>query len=129
MDFYTADAYCTLEYDNLKIVDAVGLTVHADATIENEIRCINGHPYMYSASTKALDIDEVRKFFKGSNSFSEFEQRFGQPNAKNIYCYYELPIENGECRYIQIGTDNETIYSATIVNAFEYIETIYRKNK
>ena len=129
LDFYTADEYCILEYDdNLKIVDSVGLTVHADATIENEIRCISGHPHMYSTSTEPLNIDAVRNFFKVSNSFSEFTKQFGQPNAKNIYCYYELPMENAKPRYLQIGTVNDTIYSATIENDFEYIETVYNEN-
>ena len=129
LDFYTADEYCILEYDdNLKIVDSVGLTVHADATIENEIRCISGHPHMYSTSTEPLNIDAIRSFFKVSNSFSEFKKQFGHPNAENIYCYYELPIESGEHRYLQIGMDSDTIYGATVVNEFEYIETIYNKN-
>ena len=127
MDFYTADEYCILDYDdNLKIIDSVGLTVHADATIENEIRCISGHPHKYSTSTEPLNIDAIKNFFEVSNSFSEFTAQFGQPNAKNIYCYYELPIEGSEHRYLQISTDNNTIYSATVVDEFEYIETIYK---
>ena len=129
MDFYTADEHCILKYDdNLKIVESVGLTVHADATIENEIRCISGNPHMYSTSTEPLNIDAIRSFFKVSNSFSEFKKQFGHPNAENIYCYYELSIESGEHRYLQIGTDSDTIYGATVVNEFEYIETIYNKN-
>ena len=127
VDFYTADEYCIVRYDNLKIIDSVGLTVHADATVENEIRCISGYPYMYSASAEPLNIESVREFFKVSNSFSEFTKQFGQPNAENIYCYYELPVENGEYRYLQIGTDNDRIYNAAVVNALEYIETVYNK--
>ena len=126
MAFYTADEYCILEYDdNLKIIDSVGLTVHADATVEKEIRCISGHPHMYSSSTDPLNIGDVRSFFKTSNSFSEFTKQFGQPNAENIYCYYELPIEGGKHRYLQIGMHNDEIFSAAVVNEFEHIETIY----
>ena len=126
MDFFTADEYCILEYDDqLKIVDSVGLTVHADATVESEIRCINSHPYMYSATTEPLDIEAVRSFFKVSDSFSEFIKQYGQPNAENIYCCYELLTDGGEYSYLQICTNNDTIYGANVVNAFEYIETIY----
>ena len=129
LDFYTADEYCILEYDDqLKIVNSVGLTVHADATVDSEIRCISGHPHMYSPTTKPLNIGDVTGFFKTSNSFSEFKKRFGDPNAENIYCYYELPLENGANRYLQIGTDNDTIYGATVVDEFECIETIYNNN-
>ncbi len=129
MVFYTADEYCILEYDdNLKMDDSVGLTVHADATIDNEIRCISGHPYMYSTSTESLNISDISNFFKTSNSFSEFTKQFGFPNAENIYFYYELPIESGEHRYLQIEMHNDTIYGAAVVNEFEYLETIYAKN-
>ena len=104
------------------------LSGEEEATIENEIRCNSGHPHMYSTSTEPLNIDAIRSFFKVSNSFSEFKKQFGHPNAENIYCYYELPIESGEHRYLQIGTDSDKIYGATVVNEFEYIETIYNKN-
>ena len=72
--------------------------------------------------------DAIRNFFKASNSFSEFTKQFGHPNAENIYYYYELPTQSGEHRYLEIGTVNDTIYGATVVNEFEYIETIYNKN-
>ena len=75
-----------------------------------------------------LQFSDIKNYFKNSNSFSEFTKQFGHPNAENIYCYYELPIESGERRYLQIGTDNDTIYGAAVVNEFEYIETIYNKN-
>jgi hypothetical protein len=128
IDFYTADEYCILRYDNLKIAESVGLTVHTDAKIDGEIRCIDGYPYMYSSATEPLNIDDVRNFFKTSNSFSEFTKQFGQPNAEQIYCYYELPAENGEHRYLQIGTHNGTIYGAAVVDEFEYIETVHNEN-
>lgn len=129
MDFYTADEYCILRYDdNIKFAESVGLTVHADAKIDSEIRCIGGYPYMYSSATEPLNIGDIKNFFKTSNDFSEFTKQFGCPNAENIYCYYELPTENGECRYLQIGTHNGTIYGATVVNAFENIETIYTES-
>ena len=130
MDFYTADEYCILTYDAGKIDDSVGLTVHAEATTENEIRCIDGSPYIYSASTKPLNLDDVRSFFQTSDSYSEFIRQFGQPNAENIYRYYELPMENGESRYLQIGLENrkKSICSASIVNEFKYIETVYKTN-
>ena len=40
----------------------------------------------------------------------------------------KVSIESGEHRYLQIGTDNDRIYGATVVNEFEYIETIYDEN-
>lgn len=129
MDFYTADEYCILEYDdNLKIAESVGLTVHADTTLDSEIRCMSGRPLMYSSSTEPLNIGDIRSFFKSSNRFSEFTTQFGHPNAENIYCYYVLPIENGEHRYLEMGTRNDIIDYAAVVNEFKYLYTIYDKN-
>ncbi len=89
MDFYTADEYCFFRYDdNSKFVESVGLNVHAYATIDNEIRCISGYPYMYSSSTEPLNVADVRKFLETSYSFSEFTNQFGYPNAENRWCYY-----------------------------------------
>jgi hypothetical protein len=83
---------------------------------------------MYSSSTEPLNIGDIRSFFKSSNRFSEFTTQFGHPNAENIYCYYVLPIENGEHRYLEIGTRNDIIDYAAVVNEFKYLYTIYDKN-
>lgn len=128
LDFFTADEYCILKYEELKIADTTGLTVHADDTLEADIRCISGHPHIYSSLTKPLKLEDVTVFFNESNSFSGFKAQFGEPNAENIYCYYELPAEGNEQRYLQLLIDNDEICNATVVNTFEYIETIYDNN-
>jgi hypothetical protein len=126
LDFFTADEFCIKSYDpDWKMVESVGLTVHADATIDCEIRCIDGYPYMYSTSTKPLNLRDVKKFLRTSNSYSEFTELFGEPNAEQIFCYYELATESGEARYLQISEYKNTIVYACVVNEFEYIETVY----
>jgi hypothetical protein len=126
LDFYTADEFCIKSYDpDWKMVESVGLTVHADATIDCEIRCIDGYPYMYSTSTKPLNLRDVKKFLRTSDSYSEFTELFGEPNAEQIFCYYELATESGEARYLQISEYENTIVYACVVNEFEYIETVY----
>ena len=130
LDFYTADEFCIVRYDeDKKIKENIGLTVHAGNTLEQEVRCIGGYPYMYSNETKPLDINEVKEFFKTSKSFSKFKEQFGNPNAEHIYYQYSLPDENGEHRYLQISDefDEEEIYLVAIVNDFLRVETIYDK--
>lgn len=126
LDLYTADTYCVFCYDeNAKMVERIGLEVHDEITLEEEIRCIRRWPYIYSTATEQLSLEDVKAFFESSNSFSQLKARFGEPNAENIYAYYELPPENGRPRYLEIGAAGDEIYSADIVDDLEYIETIY----
>ncbi len=128
LDFYTEDEYCILRYDkNAKVQDSYGLEVYAEKTIEEDIRCIEGWPHKYNSETKELDIDAVKKFFKTSNSFSKFETTFGKANAENIFTYYTLPQENGKHRYLELGTTDDEIYRACIVDDFSYIETVFNE--
>ncbi len=126
LDFYTADECCIFRYDDhAKIADSVGLEVYAEKTLEEDVRCIRGWPHKYSP-TKALNIDDVKDFFKNSNSITDFKTRFGEPNAEHIYIYYELQQENEKPRYLEIGIDCDSIYYVSIVDDFKYIETIFK---
>lgn len=127
LSFYTADEWCINCYDdNAEWCDEVGLSVIAERTLEEEIRCISGSPYKYAPSEKVLDIDKVKSFFEKSNSYSEFVAQFGEPNAENSYCYYELPPEDGNVRYLGILYDDDgVIYHASIEDHFAYLDTIY----
>ncbi len=126
LDFYTADEYCIFrDVDHAKIVESVGLEVYAEKTLDADIRCINGWPHKYSSTTKALNIDDVKDFLKNSDNAADFKARFGEPNAENIYTYYELQQENEKSRYLEISIDGDSIYYVTIVDDFKYIETIF----
>ena len=126
LDFCTADEYCYSFYDeDAQISDAVGLNVYADIKLDEEIRCISGKPHKYSQNTKPLDISSVKAFLKASQSLKEFENRFGEPNAENIYIYYELPKTEGKVQYLQICEDEDEILSVCIVDDFKFIEVIF----
>lgn len=126
LNFYTADEYCIIRYDdNANIDDSVGLEVYTEKTLDTDIRCINGWPHKYSSTTKALNIDHVNNFLKNSDNFTEFKNQFGEPNAENIYAYYNLQQENEKPRYLEIGVDDDSIHNIGIVDDFKYIETIF----
>ncbi len=125
LEFYTADEQCIFRYDDdAKYSDSLGLEVYADKTLKEEVRCISGWPHKYSSTNNPLDINEVKKFLESSDNFNDFKAQFGEPNAEHIYKYYELPSQDGNMRYLEIGTDNE-IYNVNIVDDFKYIETIF----
>lgn len=127
LSFYTADEWCINAYDDDAIwCDEAGLSVFADRTVDEEIRCIDGSPYKYRRPEKPLDVQEVRNFFKKPKLFPAFTAQFGEPNAENFFTFYELQPENGEERYLEISYDElGRIYSACIVDRFGYLETIY----
>lgn len=126
LNFYTADEYCLFRDDEQsKIEETAGLFVYAQKTIEGEVRCIDGDPYKYTACETPLKLDEMRDFLKTSDDYESFTARFGAPNAERIYCYYELPDENGAERYLRLGVDKGEIYGASIVDRYEYIETVF----
>jgi hypothetical protein len=127
LSFYTADEWCINAYDDDAIwCDEAGLSVFADRTVDEEIRCIDGNPYKYRRSEKPLDLQEVRNFFKKPKLFPAFAAQFGEPNAEDFFAIYELQPENGEARYLEISYDElGRIYSACIVDQFGYLETIY----
>jgi hypothetical protein len=126
LSFSTADEMCIYIYAPTTGYDEVGLTVYADRTLDEEIRCIDGNPYKYRRSEKPLDVQEVRDFFKNPKPFPAFKAQFGEPNAENFFTFYELQPENGEARYLEICYDElGRIYSACIVDQFGYLETIY----
>ena len=129
LEFYTADEFCTLWYNEEKLGTAVGLTVYAERTLEEEVRCINGHPYKYSSATKMLDLSDVRDFFNNSSNFSDFKTRFGEPNAECTWIYYELPQENGKPRYLHLSVCDDEITYANIVDDFNSIKPVFDREE
>ena len=90
------------ENNNSMSVDGsigLNLLVHTDGGFN--IRCIEGHPYMYN-DKGSLDLDDVKRHLKRSLKYSDFVDAFGEPNTKDRYYIYELPKENDEVRYISI---------------------------
>ncbi len=126
IDFYTADEYCIVWYDDdNKITDSPGLTVYAEKTVDADIHCISGRPLKFDSFARELDINEIKNFFTEKDSFTEFVSQFGESGAENIYSYYLLPEKNGEDLYLEVGVDGDRIYGAYIVDDFGYIETVF----
>ena len=125
LDFYTAEEYCIFRYSDEKQSESVGLQVHADQTLDAEVRCISGWPHQYNSAIKPLKLEDVKRFLENSNDFAAFQEVFGKPNAEHIYSYYALLEENGKPRYLEISTFHGVISSVSIVDHFEWLEKIY----
>ena len=121
------DEMYSFETDSSKLtVDGTeGLNLLIDKKTGFDIRCIEGHPYMYNESMP-LDIEEVRMHLNKSLKYSDFVKIFGEANAKDRLYIYQLPDENGETRYLSImliGSTDE-INTVRIVDDFGWKESI-----
>lgn len=133
VEFYTADYYCAIRYDEegADYAKGPGLSVLSEYPISGEIRAIAGYPYKYTQTERVLNQQQVLDFFGHSNRYSDFIEQFGKPNAENIHHIYELLLENGEQRYLSLGVDEQedTIFSAYIVDEFDYISTLWTRKQ
>lgn len=130
LDFYTADEMLARREENGTWIEQEGLHIHAEKHLACEIRTISRYPVRYTPSNSTINVEQVKKFLKTSCSFTEFVEKFGEPNAKSSvvdYYYYELPRENEDPRYLQIFQHEGEVLSVTIVDDFKFIETVWKK--
>ncbi len=124
LDFYTLDEKYAHHGEWRE--DRAGLYIYAETELDYEVRVIDSTTYRYTPKNRTIDIGEVERFLQMSNSRAAFVKHFGEPNAEDIYFCYELPSENGEPRYLLLGDDFDgMIYSATIVDDFDFIKLIW----
>lgn len=124
ISFYSGGDFLALANSG-NLSNAPGLTIHFDHTTDDDIRCINGMPCKYTSSGTIIDENEVKSFLETSNSFTEFTEHFGKPNASDVFYYYELHSEDGRPRYIELIAGNGMIFDVSIVNDIEWLENIW----
>lgn len=147
------DYYCYMNYtiENYESPEEVGISllviespeVYCDESVTNpndngfyvnlskdydyETVRISGYPYIYTPYDRTITEEQVIEFFKSNVDFTDFKNKFGEPNVKdNGYCY-ELQNVDGEKRYLRMYVQeyNYAITSATIVDDVgEYFDEI-----
>lgn len=132
--FFSDDDYCDLRYDedhSRKIPEDIGLHVYNECSLDCEIRSIGGYPYQYTSVDRVLDEEEVKKFLQESNCYTDFVDHFGEPNAINIFYCYELPDEDGQPRYLELGVyeEKDQVYSAAVYDDFEWLYLVYKADE
>lgn len=130
VSLYSERSFCEMRYnppdrsgmmDKNVDPDPLPLEVEMESELEGEVRWIGGYPVKFTPVDRELPPEMIREFFESSDSYSGFREAFGEPNAfsiSGIACFYELPPEDGEPRYLDILFDEEAdrILSAYVVN-------------
>ena len=125
LELYTAEEKLLSQETEGPIISRAGLYLHTSATVDCEVRTIDGVPYRFNTVDRSIDVNEVKSFLSSNNSFLDFINRFGRPNAEWIYYVYELPEKDGEPRYLKVCADEGVIFSVTVVDDFKYITTVW----
>lgn len=124
LKFYTVDEYYLGNEDPLEDYE---LKVYAKRKANRDLCCVDKKTLEYFPSENQMDINDVKDFLKQSDSFSEFNSDFGQPNAcwEDAYYYYKLSND----RYLRVSYKQNSgrIDSVWIVDYYHPIEMVYYK--
>lgn len=118
------EVYCD---ENFAFPDDNGLYINVDDDYDYETVRISGYPYIYTPYDRTITEEQVIEFFKSNVDFTDFKNKFGEPNVKDIGYYYELQNVDGEKRYLCIYVEeyNNAIMSATVEDDVgEYFDDI-----
>lgn len=128
----SAEYDCAIHYDEegAEWPDTPGISVLMEYPLDSEVRAVCGSAYKYTQIERTLTEEQVKEFFRHSEQYSEFVEQFGEPNAKNVYYVYELPSEDSKPRYLRMGVNeqSDSISSASVVDDFVYMRTLWKKN-
>lgn len=122
--FFTAQEICGVWYDDWDIPAGEGLAVYAERTLDCEVRAIEARAYKYTPPEAPLDLGEVEAFLSaGERTYDQFVARFGEPCAENIWCFYELPPEDGAPRYLRMLVDynDKTVFGFCLVDDTQWL--------
>ena len=126
IDFYTADAYYDEFFSDEDWQKNKGLNIFNRSVDEYNIISINNTPYDCHFS-EAIDLEEVKVFFKESTSLNEFVKKFGGAAASNeLGTVYILPEQEGENRYLYLCCYGDEIVYSDIVSNFDCIENVLK---
>ena len=134
IQFFTAEEYCIYYHgDETYTPPALGFHLLAEKKLENTVICIDNCPYEYVYIDRDLSYNEVKSFLKANTSYSDFLEKFGQPNSSQpkddehyYLVFYEVFIDGVAPVYVElcIQGGNEISY-ANLVNSTSYLENIF----
>lgn len=122
---FSEDFYCAMIHDLPDAIYSIepGLRVYRDYPLEWETRVVDDEPLRYEEGTAVLDVTEVTAFLdEAPRTVADFEVRFGRPCCVSWMgggtVYYELPLEDGEPRYLEVNaaTEGEPVFAAYSVD-------------
>lgn len=127
---YSADYYCALRYEEegADPPPGPGLDVRTGYPLDCEVRAVGGYPLQYVPGGGPLDEAAVEAFVKQDNGWEAFNERFGEPNAASgLSYYYELPMEDGQPRYLDVSVDyvDNSIFSVSVADDRKWLYEIW----
>lgn len=98
-----------LEVENISFPAETGIHVVEDLKGKYHIRKAGGKSYIYEEYDREITLEAVEAQLQENKSMSAFRSVFGEPNVdRGFRAIYELPKEDGECRFISILVDQNT---------------------
>lgn len=122
------EVYCD---ESAEFPEDLGLHINLNDDYDYETARIEGYPHIFTPYNRTITVEQVTEYLKSNDSFDDFKNEFGEPNADDAGYYYELQSVGGEKRYLSMYADNvyDTITSATIVDdAGKYFSRIIKKD-
>ena len=130
LDFYSAADYYEAYYGDEEYDYNKGINIYNTAEDINVVS-VNNYPKKI-LENREINLDEVRRFIKSSHNIKEFKERFGQPpiieEASEDACYYLLPDENGEKRFVEIVYSGKDIDYVNVLDRFKCLEEVWTSN-
>ena len=133
VDLYSAGDYVKYQEEGWPDTDTenIGMFLYADHCEDDSIRPIEGFLHHYDTTTIPLQEQVVREQLEQSDGWSDFLQRFGQPNAFDVFWYYGLEREDGTVAYVSlcVEEDDDEIVAANVVGEFEWLYDLWDNPK
>ena len=124
------DYYCYMDYTQRNDSDTDEVGINSFIIESPEVYCDESAEFSEDLGLH-INLNDDYEYLKSNDSFDDFKNEFGEPNADDVGYYYELQSVGGEKRYLSMYADNvyDTITSATIVDdAGKYFSRIIKKD-
>lgn len=131
VDFYSAGDYLKYHEEGWPDSDDTGLYIYMDHPADYPVRPIEGYLHRYDAATPPLQEELAWNLLEETDRFSDFLERFGQPNAFDAFWYYALQRKDGTVAYLRLCVDEkkDEIISVDVVGEFEWLYELWDNPK
>ena len=125
INFYTSYEYYIFYHSGNKLVNSIGLNLHIELELEDEIVCINTYPQLYKTTGNILNFDKIKDYLKYNKDMNSFISSFGEYNCKDALIdeldnyYYEI-LYNNKIVYLKLSCENNQIIEASLYNDREF---------
>lgn len=131
VDFYSAGDLLTYREEGWPDSGDMGVFIYADHPADYPVRPIEGFLYRYDETTPPVQEEDALNLLKETDRWSDFLERFGQPNAFNVFWFYALQREDGTVAYLCLSVEenDDEIVAASVVGEFEWLYKLWDNPK